>query len=87
MSPVCFNIYMDDLSVCHNNSKIGCSMNGVITNHILYANDTCIIAPSPSALYKLFGMCVNFAQSNFVKFNVCVLSRRNYRVYMSQGSC
>jgi len=60
---------MDDLSVCLNNSKIGCSMNGVIYNHIMYAEDTCIIAPSPSALHKLLGMCVNFAQSNFVKFN------------------
>ena len=78
---------MDDLSVCLNNSKIGCSMNGVIANHIMYADDACIIAPSPSALHKLLGMCVNFAQSNFVKPNVCVLNRRNYRVYMSQGSC
>jgi len=44
-------------------------MNGVISNHIMYADDTCIIAPSPSVLHKLLGMCVNFAQSNFVKFN------------------
>jgi len=68
MSPVLFNSYMDDLSVCLNNSKIGCSMNGVISNHIMYADDICIIAPSPSARHKLLGMCVNFAQSNFVKF-------------------
>ena len=58
---------MDDLSVCL--SKIVCSTNGVISNHIMYADDTCIIAPSPSALHKVLGMCVNFAQSNFVKFS------------------
>jgi len=52
MSPALFNIYMDDLSVCLNNNKIGCSMNGVITNHIMYADDTCIIALSPSALHS-----------------------------------
>jgi len=69
MSPVLFNSYMDDLSVCLNNSKISCSMNGVISNHSMYADDTCIIAPSPSALHKLLGLCVNFAQSNFVKFD------------------
>jgi hypothetical protein len=68
MSPVLFNIYMDDLSVCLNNSKIGCSMNGVIANHIMYADDACIIAPSPSALHKLLGMCVNFGQNYVVKF-------------------
>ena len=69
ISPVLFNSYMDDLSVCLNNCKIGCSMNDVISNHIMYADDTCIIAPSPSAVHTLLGMCVNFAQSNFVKFN------------------
>ena len=62
MSPVLFNTYLDDLSVCLNNSKIGCSMNGVISNHIMYANDTCIIAPSPSvyqcALLVLQFLCV-----------------------------
>jgi len=41
--PVLFNIYTDNLSVCLNNSKIGCKMNGVITDHIMYADDNCII--------------------------------------------
>jgi len=58
---------MDDLSICLNNSKISCSINGVITNHVMYADETCIIAPS--TLLQLLGMCVKFAQSNFVKFN------------------
>jgi len=60
----------------------------------MYADDICIIAPSPSALHKLLGMCVNFAQVKVillnlmrVKPNVCVLNPRNYQVYMSQGSC
>jgi len=69
MSPVLFHSYIDDLNVCLNNSKIGCIMNVVISNHIMYADDTCIIAPSPTALHTLLGMCFNFAYSNFVKFN------------------
>ena len=92
MSPVLFNSYMDDLSVCLNNSQIDCSMSGVISNHIMYADDTCIIAPSPSTLHKLLGMCVNFAQSNSVKFNEsktkCMCFKpKIYLVYMSQASC
>ena len=91
MSPVLFNIYMDDPSVCLNNSKIGCSMNGVITNLSMYADDTCFIAPSPSALPKLLGMCVNFLSVILlnlmkVKPNICVLNRRINRVYMCQAS-
>ena len=91
MFPVLFNIYMDDLSVCLNNSTIGCSMNGVITNHIMYADETCIIAPSPSALHKLLGnLCVLILLKIIllnlmrVKPNVCVLNRR---IYMSHASC
>ena len=51
MSPVLFNTYIDDLSSALNNSMIGCSFNGVLDNHLMYADDTCVIAPSPSALY------------------------------------
>ena len=69
MSPVLFNIYMDDLSTQLNNCQIGCSLNGTLINHLMYADDTCIIAPSPSALHKLLGTCAEFAQENFVKFN------------------
>ena len=35
----------------------------------MYADDTCIIASSPSALQRLLNICVAFAHSNFVLFN------------------
>ena len=69
MSPVLFNIYMDELSCNLNQSYIGCSMNGMIINHLMYADDTCIIAPSPSALQELLDICADFAVSNFIIFN------------------
>ena len=71
-----------------NKSKLGCSMNGVLINHLMYADDTCIIAPSPSALYKLLGICTNFAQSNFVTFNEsktkCMCFKPKNQSYMFQ---
>ena len=69
MSPVLFNVYMDDLSVQLNNSCIGCSFNGEVFNHILYADDTCIIAPSPQGLSELLGMCSRYAEDNAILFN------------------
>jgi len=57
LSPVLFNSYMDDLRVCLNYSKIGCSMNGVITNHLMYVDYTCIIVPSPSTLCLVIYVC------------------------------
>ena len=66
MSPVLFNIYVDEPSCNFNQSYIGCSMNGIIINHLMYAVDTCIIAPSPTALQELLDTCADFAVSNFI---------------------
>ena len=58
----------------------------------MYADDACIIAPSPSALYKLLGICTNFAQSNFVKFNesktkcMCFKPKNQSCLYVSDTS-
>ena len=60
---------MDDLSKRLNKSGIGCSFNGVLYNHLMYADDTCIIAPSPCSLYKLLGECSDFAIENTILFN------------------
>ena len=60
---------MDELSCNLNQTYIGCSMNGTIINHLMYADDTCIIAPSPSALQELLDICADFAVSNFIVFN------------------
>ena len=35
----------------------------------MYADDTCIIAPSPTALQELLDICADFAVSNFIIFN------------------
>ena len=66
MSPILFNIYMDELNCELNRCNIGCSLNGTLINHIMYADDTCIIASSPSALQRLLNICLDFADSNFV---------------------
>ena len=69
MSPLLFNLYMDDLSTRLNRSNIGYNPNNVLVNHLMYADDTCIIAPSPYALQKLLHICVEFSNDKFVKFN------------------
>ena len=69
LSPVLFSVYMDDLSVLLNSSKVGCVLNGITTNHLMYADDTCLLAPSPAALQQLLRICSEFAISNSVVFN------------------
>ena len=39
LSPLLFNIYVNELSDCLNKSGIGGSLNGTVINHMLYADD------------------------------------------------
>jgi hypothetical protein len=55
---------MDDLSGLLNCSNIGCSLSGITMNYLLYANDTCLLAPSPEALQRLLNISSEFACAN-----------------------
>ena len=44
LSPMLLNIYIDGLSDILNNSAIGGSISGFRVNHMLYADDLCIIS-------------------------------------------
>ena len=69
MSPILFNVYMNDLSIKLTKLGVGCKINGVFINHLLYADDSCLLAPSPSALQRLLSLCEEFAYQNTVIFN------------------
>ena len=44
LSPLLFNIYIDDLSLTSSKSNIGCRLGGRLVNHIAYADDLCILS-------------------------------------------
>ena len=69
LSPILFNVYMDDLSKILCNSNIGCYVNETCVNHLLYADDTVLISPSPSGLQKLVNLCCSYALANDITFN------------------
>ena len=48
---------MDDLSVVLGYSPVGCNVNNIAMNHMFYADDSVLLAPSPRALQKLFDIC------------------------------
>ena len=62
------NVYADKLSVL-SDGKIGCTINGVCVNHIMYADDTVLIAPSPHALPSLIQVCESYAKHDCIVFN------------------
>ena len=53
LSPFLFNLYMNDLSDRLNKLKIRCCINGIVVNHIMYADDLVLIAPSVAGMNKI----------------------------------
>ena len=69
LSPILFNVFMDDLSVLLNKEYIGCYLQGVPYNHLFYADDSVLLAPSPSALQKLINICDAYATDVELTYN------------------
>jgi exonuclease III len=77
LSPVLFNIYVDDLSFMLRDSRIGCSVSESICNHLFYADDLVLLSPSEKGLQHLLNLCYNYSISHDITFNpkktVCML--------------
>ena len=69
MSPLLFNVYMDGLSSSLSNTPTGCSIGGVMVNHIMHADDLVIISPSVKVLQRLLDICAVYGQTHDILFN------------------
>ena len=58
-------IYQYSLTQC----KAECHLNETVTNHVMYADDICLMAPSAIALQKMLNLCYEFCQSNDIILN------------------
>ena len=87
LSPLLFNVYMDALSSSLSNTPIGCSIGGVMVNHIMYADDLVIISPSAKGLQRLLDICADYGQSHDILFNygktVCMYMPANSSFYIN----
>ena len=82
LSPILYNVFICDLSILLSQCKVGCFYNDVCMNHLLYADDSVLLAPSPNALQKLLNVCDKFATENELIFNpkktkcICFTSKK-----------
>ena len=53
LSPKMFAIYVDDLSLDLAMCKSGCYIDDQSMNHVMYADDICLLAPSASGLQRM----------------------------------
>ena len=69
LSPHFFNVYIDELTVTLNACKTGCSLNNVLFNHKMFADDMAIIAPLVKGLKLLIRLCEQVASRLDITFN------------------
>lgn len=70
LSPLLFNVYIDDLLKSAQKVNVGCFINGIKINCIAYADDIVLIAPSQKGLQRLIDVINNEASSLKIQFNV-----------------
>lgn len=69
LSAYLYAVYMDDLSKDLSATNIGARIGGLTTNHIMYADDICLITTTVSAMKKLLSMCNLYATNHNLEFN------------------
>ena len=58
LSPYLFAVYLDDLSLIElNNIKAGCYIGEVLSNHLMFADDICVLCPSVRWLQIILDVC------------------------------
>ena len=67
-SPIFFNVFVDDLIHKFTNPNTGCHLKSVCINHLFYADETVLIANSPSALQLFTFSCDDYAKVNDITY-------------------
>ena len=70
LSPQLFNVYIDGLSDILNKSTIGGPLGGKLINHLLYADDLCIVSLSSAGVQQLLSTSDQYCASHSLTFNV-----------------
>ena len=63
-------VYIDGLSNILNNCTTGGFLGGKRINHMLYADDVCIVSLSSAGLQNLLSICDKYCASHTITFNV-----------------
>ena len=73
---------MDILSLQLHRHRIGCSVGGTVVNHMLYADDIVLFAPSAKGLQKRLDLSHTYGCNHDIEFNpskssvMCMYSRK-----------
>ena len=89
MSPLLYNVYVDDLSINLNGVSAGFYINSTLINHLMCADDIVLQAASVTGLQKLVSICCDYVNDFNIKYNelkstcMVISDRRKYDVLPS----
>ena len=83
LTPQLFNIYIDGLSDILNKSSVGGSI-GKLINHMLYADDLCIVSLPSAGLQQLLTICDQYCTMYSITFNVKISVCMFFRCSMNK---
>ena len=69
LSPRLFSLYIDYLSTLLHDLKVGCYIDSTCMNHYFYADDMCLLSPSPIGLQQLINVCTKYGIEHDIIFN------------------
>ena len=69
LSPILFNVYINDLIFKLMKSEAVIRVNGRFTGGIAYADDLSAISAARGSMQTLLQICDSFARRNYLKFN------------------
>ena len=84
LSPLLFNIYMDDLSKTLNACRTGCLVSDCLINHLMYTDVLVIFSPWTARLQQLLSLCTQYGMEyNIIyhakKSNILIVRSRDDR--------
>ena len=74
MSPILFDVYINDLSMTLNTSGVEGGGGWLLSqefllNHLCFAKDLCLISLSSNGMQKLLNICQNYATNHQLLYN------------------
>ena len=69
LSPLLFNLYVNDLTLCLELNNLGCAVNGVYLGCIMYADDILLLSTSVLTLQSMLNVCYEYGLKHNILFN------------------
>ena len=77
LSPLFYNVYIDELNRHLRRLNTGCFIANVCVNSLCYADDMVLLAPTVTSLQNLVNICSRFAETHDIQYNttksVCMI--------------